>query len=246
MSTKVAGLAKKDGYTNVRVYLDGQPAWIKAGNPVYTTRETIDKGNIVLIDLRSAEKSAQGRIPRAVSIPYATLEDAIEEIPDKAPLVLYGDSQEEALKGLKELRSKGFKKIALVEGNYTGWIKAGGKSVKGPVVTEINWQRRRGKNEVSRAEFLKAAEGRDASAVILDVRTEKERAAGGFKNALAIPLDQIFTRRNEIPKDKKIYVHCTTGARAEMCVQELKKNGYKAFFLVADIECRGDDCEIED
>jgi len=31
-----------------------------------------------------------------------------------------------------------------------------------------------------------------------------------------------------------------------MAAQELKKNGYNAFFLVASIECEGNDCKIED
>ncbi|RUM41210.1 MAG: rhodanese, partial [Desulfocapsa sp.] len=92
----------------------------------------------------------------------------------------------------------------------------------------------------------KAANGTDPGAVILDVRTADEAAAGGFKNAIAVPLDQIGSRLSDIPKDKKIYVHCTTGARADMAAQELNKNGYKAFFLVANIDCKGNDCKVED
>ena len=93
---------------------------------------------------------------------------------------------------------------------------------------------------------MKAADGSDTGAVILDVRTTDETASGGFKNAIAVPLDQIGSRLADIPKDKKVYVHCTTGARADMAAQELNKKGYKAFFLVADVECEGNDCEIED
>lgn len=245
MSTKNAGLAEKDGYKNVRVYLEGQPAWIKAGNLVYVGKGNIKKGNIVLIDLRSEEKSAAGRIPRSVTIPHDTLNDRLEDIPMKAPVVLYSDADKEASDAVEDLRNKGFKKVALVSGNYTGWVKAGGKIVKGAVVTDITWKRKLDKGEVTKADFLKAANGKDSGAVILDVRTREETAAGGFKNAIAVPLDRIGSRLAEIPKDKKIYVHSTTGARADMAAQELNKNGYKAFFLVADIECEGNDCEIK-
>lgn len=246
MSTKNAGLAKKEGYKNVRVYLEGEPAWTKAGHMVYASKGNIEKGNIVLIDLRSAKKSATGRIARSVTIPYATLNDRLDDIPVKAPVVLYSDSAKESADAVEDLRNEGYKKVALVSGNYEGWVKAGGKTVKGPVVTDITWKRKIGKGEVSREEFLKAAKGKDAGAVILDVRTDDEAAAGGFKNAIAVPLDQIGSRLSEIPKDKKVYVHCSTGARADMAVQELKKNGYKAFFLVADVECEGNDCKVED
>ncbi len=246
MSTKNAGLAKKDGYKNVRVFLDGQPAWIKSGNLVYASKGNIEKGNIVLVDLRSEKKSATGRIDRSVTIPYSTLDDRLEDIPMKAPVVLYSDSADEAADAVEDLRDEGYKKVALVSGNFDGWVKAGGKTVAGPVVTDINWIRKLGKGEVSKADFLKAVSGADAGAVILDVRTNDETSAGGFKNSIAVPLDQIGSRLAEIPKDKKIYAHCTTGARADMAAQELNKNGYKAFFLVADVECEGNDCEIED
>ncbi len=246
MSTKNAGLAKKAGYTNVRVYLEGLPAWVKAGNLTYASKGNIEKGNIVLVDLRSASKSAAGRIPRSVTIPYADFEDRLEDIPVKAPVVLYSDSDQEAASAVKDLRKEGYKKVALVSGGYAGWVKSGGKTVKGPVTTDINWKRKLGKGEISKEDFLKAANGQDAEVVILDVRTSDEAAEGGFKNAIAVPLDEIGARLADIPKDKKIYVHCTTGARADMAAQELKKKGYKAFFLVADIECEGNECEVED
>ncbi len=246
MSTKNAGLAIKDGYKNVRVYLQGQPAWVKAGNLVYASKGNISKGNIVLIDLRSNKKSEAGRIARSVTVPYDILEDRLDDIPIKAPLVLYSDSAEEAADAVEDLRDEGYKKVALVAGNYAGWVKAGGKTVTGPVVTDISWKRKLGKGEVGRADFMKAATGADAGAVILDVRTADEVSAGAFKNSIAIPLDQVGALLANIPKDKKIYVHCTTGARADMAAQELNKNGYKAFFLVATVECEGNDCEVED
>jgi len=246
MSTKNAGSAIKDGYTNVRVYLDGQPAWIKAGNLVYASKGTIEKGNIVLIDLRSKKKSKAGRIARSVTIPYDGLDDRLDDIPVKAPVVLYSDDAEEAADAVEDLRDEGYKKVALVSGNYAGWLKAGGKPVSGPVVTDINWVRKLGKGEVGKVDFMKAATGADGGAVVLDVRTTDETGAGAFKNAITIPLDQVGSRLSEIPKDKKIYVHCTTGARADMAAQELKKNGYKALFLVAEVECDEDGCTIED
>ena len=246
MSTKVAGSAIKDGYKNVKVYLEGEPAWVKAGNLFYASKGNISKGNIVLIDLRSKKKSAAGRIARSVTIPYDSLDDRLDDIPKKAPIVLYSDSTEEAAEAFGDLRDEGYKKIALVSGNYAGWVKAGGNTVKGPVATDINWKRKLGKGEIGKADFMKAVNGTDANAVILDVRTADEVSAGAFKNSIAVPLDQIASRLAEIPKDKKVYVHCTTGARADMAAQELNKNGYKAFFFVAAIECDGNECEIED
>ncbi|MBC8207918.1 MAG: rhodanese [Desulfobulbaceae bacterium] len=246
MSTSSAGLAKKAGYTNVRVYLDGEPHWVKDEYPVYASNKFVATGNIVLIDLRSAAKSAAGRIPRSVSIAYDDLEDRIEDIPKKAPIVLYSDNAEEAEDGISDLRYEGFKKVSLVKGNIQGWTKSGGAIEKGPVVTDIKWIRKLGKGEVALASFNKAASGQDAGAIVLDVRTKDEVSGGKFKNAVAIPLDELGSRLSELPKDKKIYVHCTSGARADMAAQELNKNGFKASFLIANVNCEGNDCTVED
>ncbi len=246
MSTSSAGLAKKAGYTNIQVYLDGEPKWSKEGHPVYASNKFVGTGNIVLIDLRSADKSAAGRIARSVTIPYGDLEDRMSSIPRKAPVVVYSDNAEEAMEGLTDLRDEGFKKAALVNGNIQGWIKSGGAIEKGPVVTEIKWIRQLEKGEVSLADFNKAANGQDAGAIILDVRTKDEVAAGKFMNSVTIPLDELGARMSELPKDKNIYAHCTTGARADMAAKELNKNGFKASFLVANVDCKGNDCKVED
>lgn len=246
MSTKIAGLATKDGHTNVKVYLDGEPAWSKAGYFLHASKATIEKGNIVLIDLRSKRKSEAGRIVRSVSIPYDSLDDRIDDIPRKAQLVLYSNNTEDTSNAIEDFRDEGFKKLSLVPGNYDGWVKAGGKTVKGPVTTEINWVRKLGKGEVGLTDFMKAVTGADKGAVILDVRSADETSAGVFKNAITIPLDQVGSRLADIPKNKKVYVHCATGARADMAAQELNENGYKTFFLVANVTCEGNDCEVED
>ena len=246
MSPKSAGLAKKAGYKNVKVMLSGIPSWVKDGYPTYASTGFVSKGNIVLVDLRSAEKDAVSRIPRSVSIPYDKLKDTADDIPQKAPVVLYSDDKKEALKAMKFLRGEGFKKVSLVYGNLDRWLKSEGNYESGPPVTEINWQRKLGKGEVTVADFEKAASGTSSDVLILDVRTNDEVKSGKFTTAAAIPLDELAKRIGELPKDKKIYIHCSTGARAEMAQKELQKNGYKSFFLVANVECEGSECEIED
>ncbi len=246
MSTKNAGLAKKFGHRNIRVYLDGEPAWAKAGHPTYATPEFILKGNVVLIDLRAGAKAVAGRIPRAVSLPYDKLKDRLDDIPRNAPVILYSDKADELKTAVNDLRKDGFNSVSAVEGNYQGWVAAGGKVESGAILsTEIKWQRKLGKGEVSVADFKKATEGKEANVMIIDARTKEEVAELGiFRNTVNIPLAEIPRRMNELPKDKKIYIHCSTGARADMAYAQLIKNGYNVKFLllnISDAEC---DCEI--
>lgn len=252
MSPKSAGQAVKAGYKNVRVMLAGEPAWIKAGYPTYANYGWVCRGNIVLVDLRSAKKDAAARIPRSVSIPFAEFEDNYDEIPLKAPVVLYSDNEEESIAARKILLENGYKKVSLVEGGFLGWKRLGGTLEKGPVVTDIRWKRILAEGEVSVAEFKKAL-ANPKEAIILDVRTRDEVAEGKFPNSQHIPLDelckemdQFICKIKDIEKAQKIYIHCTTGARAEMAYKELKKRDYNVFFLVAEVECEGNDCTIEE
>lgn len=245
MSPKSAGQAVKAGYTNIRVMLDGEPGWRKAGYPLHAAYGHVCKGNIVLVDLRSAEKDAARRIPRSVSMPFATFEDTYDEIPLKAPVVLYSDDEQETLTAMSILAENGYKKVSMVKGNFQGWTKLGGMVEKGELVTDVHWKRILAKGEVSLADFMKAVDD-PQEAFILDVRTSDETAEGKIATSKAIPLDEVCSRLGEIPKDKKIYVHCTTGARAEMAAKELRKYDYESFYLVAEVECEGSECEIVD
>ncbi len=244
MSTASAGLAKKFGYSNVRVFLDGEPAWSAENLPTYATHDFIKNGNVVLVDVRLSTDAVKGRIKNTYSIPYEELEDRLDDIPRNAPVVIYGE--DEALDAVADMRDEGFNFVSLVKGGFTGWIASGEAIEKGPIYnTEIQWVRKLGKGEVSLEDFKKAASGEDKDAIIVDARTKEEVAQlGTFKNTIHIPLDEIPARLNELPKDKKIYVHCATGARADMAYKEMLKNGYNAKFLLLNISDATCDCVI--
>ncbi|WP_169737384.1 rhodanese-like domain-containing protein [Desulfobulbus elongatus] len=244
LSPASAAIAKKLGYTNIRVYNEGEPEWTTALLPTYSTKDFILNGNVVVIDLRPSQKALAGRIKGAYSVPYESLEDKLGDVARNAPLVLYGDR--EVFEVVKELRGDGFSSVTLVEGGYEGWVKSGGAIEKGPIfATEIKWVRKLGKGEVSVADFRKAVSGEDKDVVVIDARTKEEVAELGiFRNTVNIPLDEIPARMNELPKDKKIYVHCSTGARADMAYNELINAGYNAKFLLLNIQDAECDCEI--
>ena len=245
MSTDSAGLAVKNGYTNVKVMLKGVPGWKKTGRTLVASEEFVKKGNIVLVDLRSTTEYEQGHIPRAYNIPLAEFEDAEDDFPSNmtAPLVFYGDGAEQAYKTAK---GWGYKNTSLVNGGLKGWLAAGNNLVPGVSPDEITWVRILAKGEVSIDGFNDVAENNPADKVILDVRTSDEAGEGKFDNAIHIPLDELEAKMSTLPKDKLILIHCTTGARAEMAYQALKKAGFKTKYLVANVECDEDGCEVDE
>lgn len=59
-----------------------------------------------------------------------------------------------------------------------------------------------------------AAQLRDAGAFMLDVREPDEWAAGHIPEATLVPLGQLKSRLDEVPKDAKVVVVCRSGNRS--------------------------------
>lgn len=68
--------------------------------------------------------------------------------------------------------------------------------------------------------------------LVLDVRDEKEFAAGHLPRARHIPLRELSGRLGEIAKfkDKPVIVTCRSGARAGAACRFLKKSGFSNVF----------------
>ena len=243
MSGEASDAAAQAGYEDVRVMTEGVAGWTEAGYPTFADDTFVRTGNPVLIDLRPSRKNTVQRIPGSVSIPFDSLEDAVDDIPKKAPIVVYSDTIRESHAALSEFRAAGFTKVAMVAGNFQGWKQRGNPLSSGPITTTVNWKRKPAKGEVSVAQFEKALKG-GMNALILDVRTNEEAAIGKLKNSIHIPLDELAARENELPKNKKILVHCAHGARANLAADRLRKHGFSSFYLNATVECKGNDCEI--
>ena len=67
-------------------------------------------------------------------------------------------------------------------------------------------------------------------AILLDVRTDGERAAKSIKGSLHIPLDQIEARMGELEehRDKEIIAYCRSGNRSLAAADLLGKGGFRA------------------
>jgi NADPH-dependent 2,4-dienoyl-CoA reductase/sulfur reductase-like enzyme/rhodanese-related sulfurtransferase len=62
--------------------------------------------------------------------------------------------------------------------------------------------------------------------VILDVRTEGEFAKGHFAGALHIPIDELRERLHQVPRERRVVVHCRSGFRGHLAVRLLLEQGY--------------------
>jgi hydroxyacylglutathione hydrolase len=67
------------------------------------------------------------------------------------------------------------------------------------------------------------------SPLILDVRTKSEWKENRIQGSVNVPLNQLKDRIPEIPRDRKMVVHCATGYRSSIASSILEKNDFANF-----------------
>jgi hydroxyacylglutathione hydrolase len=64
--------------------------------------------------------------------------------------------------------------------------------------------------------------------VILDVRRADEYEAGHLRGAINIAHTRLLPRLNDIPKNKRLLVHCQSGSRSAYATAMLQSRGFEA------------------
>ncbi|MBN8762559.1 MAG: rhodanese-like domain-containing protein [Thiobacillus sp.] len=105
--------------------------------------------------------------------------------------------------------------VAVVSGIMLAWSFIGGKL-----------------SGIEEADTLKATRLYNDDALVLDVREDKEFAAGHIPKARHIPLGQLSGRLQELEKfkAKPILVTCRSGQRSARACRLLKKSGFETVY----------------
>lgn len=72
---------------------------------------------------------------------------------------------------------------------------------------------------------------------IVDVREAEEYKMGHIKGAINLPLSQLRSRINELPKDRKIYLHCRSAQRSYLAARILMANGFDEVYNIQGSYC---------
>lgn len=70
------------------------------------------------------------------------------------------------------------------------------------------------------------ADLQEAGALFVDVRTREEHELQSIPDSLHIPLEELRSRLNEIPRDRKIIVYCQQGKKGYFASCILRQNGF--------------------
>src|SRR5574337_1115631 len=250
MSPNSAGRAEKLGYTNVKVYHEGLPEWNKKNYTVLSVQSLkeafMDKDiPMVLVDVRPAAVAGKGFIKGAVSMPAADVTKSLDKFPPKdkkPPIIVYDQNGgDDAKSSAKALVAAGYTSVTVLTGGVDAWQAAKYPVEAGSLSTGIVYVPKPRPGEIAIDEFKKLAANTPADTLILDVRNKEEAGAGMIKGAKCVPDEEILDRLADIPKDRKIITHCSTGVRAEMAYHKLKEKGYNVQFVNAklDIDDKG-------
>lgn len=216
------------GYTNVKVFHAGMPAWKKAAGLVVSEPMALEnwiKGGepFVLVDLRDSATAAKGFIPGAIGIPANDLPAWKERFPEnkKAPIVLY-DAAQAGVELFRTVRGWGYANTTVLRDGIASW--KGELAIGAPAApAKIAYVKKLKPGELTIDEFKKVVDTRPADALILDVR--EQPVDGILVGALPIPQSQLEARFSEVTKEKRVVIHCNTGILAKLAYDLLVAKG---------------------
>lgn len=131
------------GYTNVAVYNEGLPEWIKRGYPanlkkVYPQIEVpvisaadlkgmIDKKqDMFILDIRDEDDLDAGTIKGAKHIDMEVLDASLSRVPKGKKIVIVDLHGKQTNMAGRFLASKGYSELVRLDGGFvSGWLKAG-------------------------------------------------------------------------------------------------------------------------
>ena len=248
LSHKSARKAEALGYTNVKVFAEGFPAYMKVpGNYAAVDTDWVKKqvdsqADMVLVDSRPKRKKYdKGHIPGAVSIPDTQFDKFKDQLPaqkDK-PLVFYcgGFKCKLSHKSAAKAIDMGYTNVKVFAAGYPAWKTVAVASA--PVQVKAGTE----EGSIDIEQFKTIMTQNPGSVHLIDVRDADEFATGTLKGAVNIPVDNLEAKITSLPADKPIIFICGTGARSGesfYMLQDLRPELNEVYYLDAELTVHKD------
>ena len=132
----------------------------------------------------------------------------------------------------------GYTNVKVFAAGYPAWKKAYGAA---PAAVQVKAGKEEGSIDV--AAFEKILKENPDSIYLIDVRDPDEYAAGHFKTAVNIPVNDLEKKVKSLPADKPIVFVCATGARSGesyYMLQDLRPELKEVYYLEAEVTYKKD------
>lgn len=183
-----------------RINKEGPAVLQEAPRPKWTTSPVGQ-----LIDIRDFDEIRSGSFDAAIAVPYCNSFTGWAGwiVRYDEPVTFIADSQELADRAARDLAAIGLDQVA-------GWVHpldlATGDCAPIPAVSGGSIPQ---------------------DALVLDVRGSRERSMAHLRGSIHIPFGHLQDRLNELPRDRRIVVHCASGGRSPIAYSILRKAGFK-------------------
>ncbi len=187
------------------------------GQRRFSAREVHERvcDRCLIVDVRGKEAFASAHIPGSVNIPLGPNLPtwAGWVLPCERPTLVVLDDSRDMPEVTTHLIRVGFDDVeGYLEDGIDGWEN------RGYEISQLE--------SLSVEELARRRDGTDAP-FVLDVRTEREWAAGHLDGAHHIHGGLLEERFEEVPKDRPIAVVCGSGYRGSIASSFLKREGYE-------------------
>ncbi len=228
-------------------FLTNIPANFDSISPADLNSALVEKAPFLLDVREAAEVEKDGFISGAVNIPVRELLKNLDKFPAlDQPIVVYCASGHRGALAMAALRMLGYQNVLNLGGGLGAWKKANLPVETGapaaptagaaPQVDQTRLQQLdtfmsaipEGFATMKAAD-LNAALAETEKPFVLDVRNAAELTKDGtIEGSVNIPLNELFARLAELPKDKTatVVVFCKSGHRGALAMMALRMNGY--------------------
>src|SRR4051794_19194205 len=174
----------------------------------------------IVVDARTNEQFDEAHIAGAISASaydtgFAT--KVANVVPEDCELIVVAASDGYELEAAELLASVGLRVKGFLEGGMTSWRSEEREVKRIPMVDPD--------------ELAEMIDG-DGRIVVLDVREEREFAAGHIPGSVHIPYTEIDARHSELPRDETIAAVCSGGKRSGLAVSILQREGFERLLHV--------------
>ncbi|HEV8318502.1 MAG TPA: MBL fold metallo-hydrolase [Vicinamibacterales bacterium] len=173
----------------------------------------LQRSGAQVLDVREAGEFAKGHLLYAINIglsgQYATWAGTV--LSRERPIVIVAEPGRER-EAVMRLGRIGFD-------NVSGYLEGGMQALA--LRSDLLGRTERVTAAVM-AEELRAS----GPSVVLDVRTAREWRAKHVPGSLNVPLNQLPARVGELPRDRRMFVHCAGGYRSSIAISLLQPRGF--------------------
>lgn len=204
-------------YFAVDAVLNRRDRAVLSGDRVLTARSPAQvradiAAGVQVVDTRSPEEFARGHLRGAVNVGidgrFAETSGMVVRHDDQ--ILLVSGSQREAEAAMRLARIGFDQVVGYLEDLDSAFAELTDLMQRSRRVGPEEFERKRTKDDVA----------------VLDVRNPGERDDGAIPGSLHIPLAELVRRRQEVPGDKQVIVHCASGWRSSVAASALRALGH--------------------